>query len=457
MRNSLVFTSCLGAFCGLAAAGAVPPLLLRFPQDAAHVKSAGAGADRPPQQIVERDGAALYQEGCERLKAGDAEIAIGLLSQAVAKRPQQIEYPLKLAEAYMAANRLEAAQRLLENLKKQQPRHRAVLLALGRLHAQRNAWQTAADILAPCADALDVDGVLLLAQAHHQLGQAAQQTETLQQGLKRWPQQERLWLAHIDSALERKQYAGALECVAEARRRMPPAPAVDLRAAQAYFHLGQALGKTEIRPVPGGRAGQFVGEILLVEERDGAQRFLCCPAESALYQIRRALDGGLDEPAAHLLHAQIWRKIGRAKTGLAVLKNREAVLLESADAAVLETFSALALEAGALSDYLRYARLRGERQAAQREAILYDAYLAVAERYNQRGEEAAYLEFLRRAWELRPDNLDLLLQLADANWAAGRHDAAAQLYRRLLECKPGHPEQGRMLQCLATWQMEGKP
>ena len=51
--------------------------------------------------------------------------------------------------------------------------------------------------------------------------------------------------------------------------------------------------------VPGGRVGQFAGEWFLVEKRAEPDRFLCCPEASAFYALRRALDTGLDEPAAH--------------------------------------------------------------------------------------------------------------------------------------------------------------
>jgi len=422
----------------------VPPILAEQQRPAASQPAS--------QAVTPACGTSLFEAGCQKLQAGDAAAAVKLLRRAVAKYPERSDYALKLAEAYTLAGQPEAAQRLLENLGALHPRDVSIHLALGRVHARRHAWQAVADTLVPLEQSLETDGVLLLGQAYRQMANHSRATATIRRGLQRFENDERLWLALIDIALDGESYTLAQRRISEATQRIGSSPQLHFRAAQAFFHLGQALGPTAVRDVPGGRAGQFCGRWLLTEKRAEPHRFLCCPKNSALYQLRRALDAGLDEPGAHLLHALIWQQAGRPTIGFAVLKSREAVLLESADSATTAVFARLALDADALSEFLRYARLRAQRQPEQRDQIMAEAYLAIAERYNERGNNALYAAYLRRALELRPDDARLMLRLADADWAAERHRDAVLGYRRVLERDPRPAEKTRILERLAAWQ-----
>jgi Tfp pilus assembly protein PilF len=167
-----------------------------------------------------------------------------------------------------------------------------------------------------------------------------------------------------------------------------------------------------------------------------------------LHALRRALDAGLDEPAAHLLHARIWQQAGHPEIGLAILQGREASWLESASAETLATFAEIALAANALDDFLRYARLHAAREPQRRTEILFDALAAAAERFNQRGDLTMSRELLRRAVALRPQNAATLLRLADAIYDSSGGAEAATWYRRVLEHQPNHPERRRILERL---------
>ncbi|MEW6252181.1 MAG: tetratricopeptide repeat protein, partial [Planctomycetota bacterium] len=188
---------------------------------------------------------------------------------------------------------------------------------------------------------------------------------------------------------------------------------------------------------------------LLVEARPGPEQFLCCPPDSALYQLRAALDAGLDDPAAHVLHARIWQQLGRPDVGLALLRSRSVALLADPQPALLEVFADLSLATGNIADYLRFQRRRAERDQANASDILSTAYLTAADRHSERGDEALCLCCLRRAQRLRPDDPDLLLRLADMAWGAGRSTEARTLYHRLLELRPAHPQRARLLERLA--------
>lgn len=410
----------------------------------------------PAQESDGTDEAKLYSAGCRRLVAGDATAAIDLLRRCAELRPLHSPTSLKLAEAYAAAGRPAEALRTLEDALAQRPDDITIRVALARAHAAGVDWPAAARVLEQVQSRLDAKGILLLAQVRRQSGDLARAGAVIRGGLERFPTSRELWLEGIDTALARKRYGLALRQIARATARFGPSAALHWRAAQAYYGQGAILGATRVRRVRGGKAGQFHGKSLLVEHRGGRQQFLCCPEESALYQLRLALDGGLDAPEAHVLHARIWKNAGRPKAGFGLLKALEPRLLDidAPDRARLDAYAELALAADALEDYLRYSQLRARAQPKRRGDILHEAFLAVAERYNERGEDGMVRVFLRRAAEARPAEAGLLLRWADAEWDARHHETAAGLYRRVLALEPGHAAARRMLERLAAWEQE---
>jgi hypothetical protein len=255
-------------------------------------------------------------------------------------------------------------------------------------------------------------------------------------------------LAAIDISLAQGRARLALEQTQAATKLLGDLPELHLRAAQAYYELGAVLGKPEIRTLPAARSGQFIDGLLVVEPRPGPDRFLCCGRESALFQLRLALDGGLDSTTAFVLHARIWQRLRRPEAAFSILRSREGELLaEGGDG--LSVLSALALETDALADYLRYEQRRAQRAAPQRDDILSAAYLTAAERYNARGDEALYSEWLARAGQLQPRSAELRLRLGDALWSAGQRTAAAAHYRAVLDARPNHPQREHIAERLA--------
>ncbi len=256
-------------------------------------------------------------------------------------------------------------------------------------------------------------------------------------------------LEQIRRTLTRGCAATALVQLEAARERFGRQPALHLLSAQALFELDHVLGAASLRTIPGGRSGQFADGVLLVEPRGTGDRFLCCGPDAALYHLRRALDGGVDEPAAHVLHARIWARLGHPCTGLRILQDREALLLPGAGHDVLTAYVDLAREAGALRDYLRYQRRLAESERTERDEVLARACRTVAEMYGQRGDARLYMEWLHRALDYRPDDAAVLMALADTEWNAGQVDRARGHYRRLLRLVPRHAERTRILERLA--------
>lgn len=395
-----------------------------------------------------------YAAGCARLAAGDATGAVELLSRAVQQSPQRIECRLKLAEAYVADGRAEAAVRLLERALDGHPRDFGVRIALARCVASADPSRVV-ELLAEFEEQLDASGVLLLAEARRQAGGGEgpeQWAATLARGLKRFATDASLHLAKIDRSLAEQRYAGALREAREALRLCGPRTALQWRAARAYFALGEYFGDVSVETIPDGREGQFMRDRLLIEQREGKDRFLCCGERSALYQLRRALDAGLDTPAAHLMHAQIWQRMDKPRVGYGIIKRREALLLENADGATLEIVARLAFEADELGDFARYARAQARLDPGHSRKVLIESYLQLANRYNQRGDARMYVTCLERAARLAPADVDLAYRLGEACWDAGRREGAIESFHRVLELNPEHPQRGRIIERMGQWQ-----
>ena len=293
----------------------------------------------------------------------------------------------------------------------------------------------------------DIECLRLLGEAYVATDDGRRAIVLLERATQRDPQEPALWLARADCLLALHRPAGALDCIEAAQRHIGPNPELSLCAARALFDLGEYLGEVEVRAEPGGQVGQFVGDWYLVEPR-GAIEFLCCPPRSALYQIRRALDGGIDLPDAHLLHAEVWRRIGRPQRAWSVLERSEAALLEHATTRVLTIFADTALAAGHIKAYLRYARRRAQLDDEAAGAILAEAYRNVAQHYNRKGDAALYRAFLSRALTASPQDVDLKFEFAEALWESGKRQDAARWYRRVLEQTPDHLQAVRILERL---------
>jgi tetratricopeptide (TPR) repeat protein len=259
---------------------------------------------------------------------------------------------------------------------------------------------------------------------------------------------DRTTLEALETLVQRGHYATALDRARSVKLSTAAQPRAAYLRARCLFEMGCILGPTEVRSVAGGRVGQISGEWLPIEAR-GADRFLCAPAECALVQLRRALDGGVDDAEAYLLHGMIWHRAGRSKDGWAILQSQEARISELSNPKALEWMAQVALAADDVAAFVRIRAAAAARIPARKAELLQEAYLAVAEHYSVRGDEAMHREFLRRAVEARDGRCDLVLRLADSVWQAGDTAAALPWYRRFLDCDASSAERTRVLHRLA--------
>ena len=315
--------------------------------------------------------------------------------------------------------------------------------------ADAGRWAELAALLADLPDDADLPLRLHRAAALARLGRLPDAARDLAAVRRSHPDTAGLAAAEIDLLLRRGQPAAALARLAAAEVA-PDDPALrHLLTARAYFAMDRLLGDAAVRHVPGGRPGHFDGEWLLVEPRDGTDRFLGCPPLSALYQVRRALAAGVTGPDGHLLHARIWMRLGRTDVATRLVETHADELLRSRDPAVPAALAELSLAAGDLRAFLRYTDEQVERAPDRRAAIMLAAMRSAADLSALRGDVALHLQFLQRALDLAPEDLELLLATGDAAWEADQPDAAVACYRRLLAREPQHPDRLRIAERIA--------
>lgn len=384
--------------------------------------------------------------------AGEYRGDVETLARRVAANPDDVFAVAQLIEAYIRADRLDAAETVVSTAA---PRFSGVPQfesAVARIDEHRLRWREAADRLRRIGDARTDDDSLRLVRALRTLGRTDEADEELRWLIQRSPRNEHAWCAWVEGALERDRPAQALEHVQEARKAVGSAPCLYYLAARATFALKGAFGETQIRALPDARPGQFINGWLVLEPAGPMGRALCAPPDSAIALVRHALDEGIEDAACHLLHARIWHAAGRPESARAVIRSRPGDFWRMLDDRGLEHLIAICMDVGDVEAALTWSRTRAERSPAKRIEILATAYLAAADVYNQRGNAEIHRNYLRRALELRPDDPSVLLRLADADWECGDRGRAAESYQILLERRAMPAAETRILERLAEWQ-----
>lgn len=213
-----------------------------------------------------------------------------------------------------------------------------------------------------------------------------------------------------------------------------------------YFNLHNYLGKISVNKVIGGKPGQVSGQLYLIDRVAGRDdEFHSANAQSAIYQVARAQQNGIDIFAIHFLEANIWQSSH-------YYKKADAIYAKLKDKVVKKDlglfWSQWANTALGLDDYAEYLNRLNKAIEAQPEvykATLSDALKNVARRYQQRGEQAQYITFLHKAIVVNPLSASLHLTLGDAYWGAKNKGKAIQQYKLVLELEPEYAQRIRLL------------
>lgn len=374
------------------------------------------------------------------------------LARAVAAEPNDLHAVARLIRAYTLTGRYAAAESVISTAAARFSGFAEFESAAALVDEHRQRWREAADRLRAIGPERGDDETLRLTAALRRLNRMDEASEELRRLIQRSPQNDDAWCAWVEDALERNRPAQALQRVQEAKAAGRSDPRLYCLAAHATFALKGAFGDATIRALPDARPGQFVDGWLVLEYAGPMGRTLCAPPDSAIALVRHALDEGVNDAACHLLHARIWHAAGRPESARAVIRSRPEDFWRTLDPRGLEHLIAICMDSGDIEAALTWSRTLADRIPARRNEIMAATYLAAADVYNQRGNADIHRDYLRRALELRPEDANVMLRLADADWECGDRERAVRAYRALLENLRSPAAESRILERLAEWQ-----
>ncbi|HUT59853.1 MAG TPA: tetratricopeptide repeat protein [Phycisphaerae bacterium] len=404
-------------------------------------------ADRPAvttQQAAQAE--AKFEEGRKLFFQRQYDKAIVLLRDAARMNPEKTGYRLLLAKAQRRAGKRDTAVDLLKAILKANPEHVEAGIELAEMYSPKEADRVI-EILKP-----------LLKFKHdyplyHMLAEAYYQKENWDEARKHYEEAVRLNPSSPEDAyqlgniyLAQKRFARAVSSYEKAGELGIDTAAYHYKLASAYFNLRNYLGKVTTAQVLGGKVGQIKNDLLLIDRAPGKKdTFYVAGAKSAVFQIAKAQQMGIDTPQIRFLEANIWLSARRYAKADALYKALDGKLDKTDQGLFWFYWAQTAL---GLDDYDSYLSRLGKAIEAEPEvykATLADAYVTVARRFHQKGRHGKYIEFLAKAVQTNPLSAKLHLTLGDAYWQAKKRPEAIEHYKLVLELEPDHPERVRLL------------
>ncbi len=421
----------------------------------AAIDSAKAKPAVSPEKAKQAE--ADFEAGRALFFQGDYKAAIGKLSAAVVGDPGKSSYKLMLAKAHQYGGEPSRAAGLLDEILKDNPEHVEAGVELGRILAAEKKFDRVISTLEPLLKFKhDYPIYHMLAQAYYQKENMAKAREYFEEAVKLNPASGGDWYELANIYLAESRFAKSADAYEKAHELGVESAVLHFKLASVYFNLRNYLGRVTTAEVIGGQAGQIKNNLLLIDPVAGRKdTFYVAPSRSAIFQVRLAQEMGIDLPQIRFLEANIWLSARRYAKAEPIYKALEGKL-EKGDQGLYWFYRAQA--ALGLDDYDGYlARLGKAIEAAPDvyKAALPDAYVTVARRYQQRGDNARYIEFLGKAVGANPLSAGLHLTLADALWQLARRPEAAAQYRLVMELEPDHADRVRLLNRIR--EVEGAP
>lgn len=402
----------------------------------------------------------LFIQGREALLTGKYDEAIKLLGEAVKAEPSKTGYRLSLARAYRYAGKTKEAAVQLEEILKIAADHIEAGQTLAEIYTDQERFEDVVRVLKPLLEYRhDYPTYHMLAEAEYRLSNQKQARSFFEEAIKLNPNSasDNYQLGNI--YLSENGFARAAESYQAAIRLGMDSPVLRYKLGSAHFNLRNYFGRVTQRTIQSGEVGTISGPYYLIEAVSGSKdRFLCAPEASAIYQIARAIADGIEDRVdIHVLRGTIFlnaRRYAQAYTIFEELQPR----IPDADKALFHYYFAQA--AFGTGRYQRYLELLQEAirlDPDSYQSTLVDAYLKVADQYNQEGELDKYIELLGQAVAENPTSASLHLRLGDALHEADRTSEAVVQWRMVLDLQADHPKRLELLSRIQTAHLNLKP
>jgi len=388
----------------------------------------------------------LFQAGRKLFFQGRHQESIEKLKNATKTNPVRTGYKLLLAKAYQAVDQDAEATVVLEEVIKADADHVEAGVLLAELLDARKKPQRVIAILEPLLKLKHTY------ELYHLLGEACYQQEDFRAARRNFEEAVKLNPRnHSDHYqlgniyLSQKRFARAARAYQTARGLGFSSGVFHFKLASVYFNLHNYLGRVSTAQVLGGQAGEVSGDIYLIDAVPGAQdTFHVAGTQSAIYHVAMAQKLGIDVFQIRFLEANIWLSTHYFDKADAIYASLEKNV-KKADAGLF--WSQWAQTALGQDDFENHiGRLRKAIEIAPEiyEVTLSDALKNVARRYQQLGDNAKYVSFLKQAVDGNPLSARLHVQLGDAYWSLNNRENAIAQYRLVLELEPGFADRVRL-------------
>jgi tetratricopeptide (TPR) repeat protein len=287
----------------------------------------------------------------------------------------------------------------------------------------------------------------MLAEAQYNLGQHEKARKHYEEAIKLNPrspsdhyQLGNLYLAGNFFALAAESYQSALRLGLDS-------PALRYKLGSAYFNLRNYFGRITVQTIKSGKPGTIHGPWYLIEpvpNREDA--FRCAPETSAIYQVAKAVADGLeDRPDIQVLRATIYLNAHRYAQAYTMFAKIAPTVPERDKALFYYYYAQAAFGTGHYDEYLDLLHEAITLNPEAYQASLVDAYLKVAQQYNQAGRLDKYIEYLAAAVAESPQTASLHLKLGYAYEENRQPDQAAAQWQMVLDLEPEHPQRMELL------------
>jgi tetratricopeptide (TPR) repeat protein len=396
-------------------------------------------ADDPGREAFD-EGHLLYFQG-QYKEAAEA------FETAVAEDPASATYRLFLARAMRCLQDDERAAEILQGILDDQPEHVNAGVELAEIFTADQEYEKVLKVLSPLLQYRHEYLIYhLLAEAYYNLERLQEAREHFEEAVRLNPESGGDYYQLGNIYLAQGRFARAAEAYDKARRSGIDSALLHYKLAGALFNLRDYLGHVQKRTVHGGQPGSVLEFGYLIDavpaEDDG---FLVAPAGSAIYHAEKALELGINDPALRFMIGNIWLNVGRYRRAMEIYDTLEDTIPEPESALFHFRRAQAAFGLGELGSYLKNLEQAIDLEPETYRPNLVHAYLRVAERHNQQGDQEKYITFLRKAVAENPDSASLHYRLAGALLETGDRAGAVREWRAVLELQEDHPDRLKIL------------
>ncbi len=192
--------------------------------------------------------------------------------------------------------------------------------------------------------------------------------------------------------------------------------------------------------VKAGKPATISDDWYLIEAVPGQKDvFRAAPQKSAIYQVCRVIEDGIkDRPDIHFLRANIYLNARRYRQAYRMFKKIEQTIPKEDKALFYYYYAKAAFGVGKYGEYLKHLDQAISLDKEAYQSTLVDAYLKVAEQYNQTGQLDKYIEYLVKAVGESPQTASLHLKLGYAYEEDRQYSKAADQWQMVLDLEPDH-------------------